>query len=36
VPAATLERYLNGEDAPYRIFFKALDIVARGPRGNDG
>ena len=36
VPVAALEGYLNGEDAPYRIFFKALDIVARGPRGNDG
>ena len=32
IPVADLERYLNDEGVPYRIFFRALDIVARGPR----
>ena len=32
IPVADLERYLNDEGVPYRIFFNALDIVARGPR----
>lgn len=33
VPVAEVEDYLESGDAPYAIFFKALDIVARGPRG---
>jgi hypothetical protein len=32
VSVADLERYLEHEGVPYRVFFGALDIVARGPR----
>ena len=33
VPVAEVEGYLKSGEAPYAIFFKALDIVARGARG---
>lgn len=30
VPAAELDRYMNGEPLPDKLFLEALDIVARG------